>query len=374
MATAFGQVRSLGAVELPLPETLAFALERNSSTARPLFTSLAGVASLGNEYREVLLAALTNADPNIRLYAALGLSATGHHDEAVVREILATLASPMQPYPSVEEMIAPQSLALQGARALPILSAALRHDSIRARWRALQVVAQVGSHLQALLPDVAPAGQVPSDKLATLALFAKWRLDGDDHFAVERLVPLLLDKRECQCGGAVDYLAKMGAGAGAAVPALISAMETHRAPAVIEALDELFPHFPEQILPALKRGLNDPNLADNVAAALQHHEGPTDYLLPHLVRMMNAEGDQAIERHELARILAKYGAEAAPAIPGLMRALRSPSGQTRINAAETLGEIGARAADALPALREVQEEAVVAAAIAAAVLRIESAK
>ena len=349
-------------------------LVRFTKEIRPLFASLVGTASLGDEYRDVLHAAFANADPQIRLCAALGLSATGQHDEAVVQEILMALADSEHSYSTEADLFAQRSLAAQGTKAIPVLRAALRHESMAAQSRALQILGENGSDLQSLLPDVVQATQTSNSDLTRLAIFAKWRLDGDDHFAVERFVPLLQCERERQCGGTVDYLAKMGASAENAVPALIESMHTHKDSAVVEALSELCPHFPSTILPALKQALNEPILADRVAGVLTHIEGSQDYLLPHLARMMNAEGDPVIERHELARRLATFGPKAVPAIPGLIRALRSPSGQTRINAAEALGEIGGAAAGALPALREKQEEPRVAAATAQAAARIEQTK
>ena len=91
-AIACGEMYSASADELPSPETLALAAARNSpDELRPLFTSLVGTGVLGDEYRDVLRTAFANADPQIRLCAALGLSATGQHDEAVVQEILMAL-------------------------------------------------------------------------------------------------------------------------------------------------------------------------------------------------------------------------------------------------------------------------------------------
>lgn len=359
-------------VELPTPETLNRVIASQSTDElRRAFAPLARVAVLGPEYRPSLRKALASDDRQLRRIAALGLSASGEQDEAVLKTLLEALADRGRSYPLEEDLIVERGLTAQGLRALPIWRAALRLDSPTARYRALVAVAKLGPEAKAALPDVTPLVRTPADETTNLAIFARWRLDGDDAKAARQLAELLSKKRERQCNGAVDRLAAMGPAAREAIPTLIAALREHGDAQVLLALESLFPHFPAQIRPVLLDALDDLRLANLAAAALQHREGPRDYLLPHLVRMMNAEGDQAIERHVLASILAEYGAKAAPAVPGLTRELRSLSGQVRINAAEALGQIGPAARDALPALRAAQNDPVVAPAATAAIARVD---
>jgi HEAT repeat protein len=360
---------------LPSPEELASAKETQTPEERlHAFAQLAEAPTLGPEYRAVLRDALADADDRIRLYAALGLSATGQHDEAVTREILDAFALPTAWFGTGEEMIACQALVAQGVRAAPVLKDALRHDLPKGRMYALLVIADIGPSMREVLPEVQAAGRTPDEGLASLAAFVEWRLEGDDRKAVERLVPMLKNERGRKPGGAADQLAKMGPAAGEALPALIEAMNAHHDASVVEALDDLYPHFPAQVQPALKGALDEPKLADRAAAGLQRREGSHDYLLPHLVRMMNAEECLVIERHYLAQMLATYGADAAPATPGLIRELRSPSEQVRIDAAIALGAIGPAAEAALPALRGAENDPAVRSAATTAIARIEGKK
>lgn len=365
---------SAGAVPPSLEELAAAKETGTPEERRHAFAQLAEAPSLGPEYRTLLREALADCDDRIRLYAALGLSATGQHDEAVTQEILDAFALPTARYGTGEEMIAYRGLVAQGAKATPVLKAGLRHESPRGRMYALLAVADIGPTVREVLPEVRAAGRTPDEGLASLAAFAEWRLDADDRKAVERLVPMLKNERGRKPGGAADRLAKMGPAAGDALPALIEAMNAHHDAVVVEALDDLYPHFPDRIQPALKAALDEPKLADRAAAALQRREGSHDYLLPHLVRMMNAEGDQVVERHYLAEMLATYGADAAPATPGLIRELRSPSEQVRIDAAIALGQIGPAAEAALPALREAENDPAVRSAATSAIFRIEGKK
>lgn len=356
---------------LPSPEMLASA-EQTPEERHHAFAQIAEAPSLGPEYRSVLREALADDDSRIRLYAALGLSATGEHDDAVTSEILEAFALPTAWYGTGKEMIAYPALVAQGVRAAPVLKAALGHELPKGRMYALLVVAEIGPAVKEILPEVQAAGRTPDEGLAGLVAFVEWRLTGDYRKALDTLIPMLKTERGRKPGGAVDQLAKMGPAAGEAVPALIEAMNAHHDAAVVEALDDLYPHFPDRIQPALKAALDDPKLANRAAAVLQRREGSHDYLLPHLVRMMNAEGDQVVERHCLAEMLATYGADAAPATPGLIRELRSPSEQVRIDAAIALGQIGPAAEDALPALRGAENDPVVHAAATTAIARIEA--
>lgn len=353
MSLAQGQTEPLGS-----PEKLKQALRAEDPAAiRAAFRPLESVASLEEGYRPVLREGMSHADDRVRFASALGLSASGEVSQQVIEEIFRAILSSKPSYEAQPNLIAEWALGKQGKRGLPVIIAALKQESAMLRRCALGAIQRIGPAAREALSLVEPLIQDKDTGIVREAVTAKWHIDGDDPFAVAHLVPLLSEKRERQCNGAVDCLKEMGSGAREAVPKLLEVMKQHKDAAVIDALTDLAAHFPKEIVPVMRSSLADPKLADRVSVALLRIEGPQEILLPHLVRLMNTEGDLPIERHELILFLATYGPKGAPGLPGLVRALENPSGQTRINAAEALGKIGPAAKDAIPALRAVQNDA-----------------
>lgn len=338
---------------------------------RKTFAPLADVLQLDPEYRPVLRKVLTSDDKDLRRIAALALWATGARDEVALTTLVDGLADRGRDYPLWEDLRVERCLTAQGIQALPVWRAALRLDSPIARGRALMGLAKLGEAAKEALPEVARIARLPDEPLTSWAIFTRWRLDGDDRTAATELAQRLSIKRERACNGAIDRLANMGSAAREALPTMLTVMHTHRDPAVVQAIEELFPHFPAQIREALQKGLDDPLLADGAAIVLLHADGPSEQLLPHLVRLINDPKQTVIERHELAEQVSTYGPKARGAVPGLIRELSSLSGQTRLNAAGALGAIGPEAREALPALRKAQQDPDIAEAAKAAIARIE---
>jgi HEAT repeat protein len=356
---------------LPSPEALAKALQdEQGDKLRAAFAPLLEVTTLPAEYRPVLWIAIKHEEGRVRLAAALGLLATGEKDELVIKEILAPLATVRRSYLPESELIAERALARHGARAVPILRAALKHESREVRYHGLRTVDAIGPPARELLPEVTRWIDMPEGNLWRYAVMAKWRLDGDGPAAARLLAARLGSQEKIEVKMAAVAVARLGADAKEALPALIAAMKKDKEYLVIHALMDLAPHFRETIVAAFREVLDETDRSEQIAGALLHCDGPKEYLLPHLTQMMNRDGDRAVERHELARVLGTYGPAAAPAVPGLIRMLASPSGQTRINAAEALGLIGPAAKDALPALEKSKDDREVVAYAVQAIGRI----
>src|SRR5262249_8222453 len=82
----------------------------------------------------------------------------------------------------------------------------------------------------------------------------------------------------------------------------------------------------------------------------------TDASLTLLVRELSVPGDEAPDRKCAAEALCEIGAEGRAAVPGLIRALRSPGTAVRFLAAGVLGAMGPAAASAAPELGVLLEE------------------
>ena len=112
---------------------------------------------------------------------------------------------------------------------------------------------------------------------------------------------------------------------------------------------------------------------------IQDSNFPADEVVPVLCRELKA-GVDGYEKWAVARLClaaGKYGAEAAPAVPELARALKHKEECVRRYAAQALGNIGGPSKETLPGLREMAEkdpEARVRDWAAQAVKKIEAAK
>lgn len=342
---------------LPPADQLAAQLSDDDLAARrkALFP-IVRLSALAAEYRPLLRAALDDKDEDVRMYAALGLAATGQRDEQVTAEIIRGLSKVNLSYLPGPEYQAQHALIVQGRASVPILIAALKQKNLSAQFRALDALQQIGPEAKNALPAIAEALRAPHESLHSQLLFAKWRIDGDSEFAIARLVPLLEIERERMCGGAVDCLWKMGPEAKGAVPALIAAMHKHKDHGVVHALDELCTWFAPEILPAMREALTETELVDDAVFVLGKHCQDKEFLIPYLVKMINEDPDPLIHPSDIATVLGSFGSRSKAAVPGLIRTLKNPSGHARIMAAEALGKIGPDAEAALPALTAALED------------------
>jgi HEAT repeat protein len=119
-------------------------------------------------------------------------------------------------------------------------------------------------------------------------------------------------------------------------------------------------------LPALARGLNDPDvrLRKNVALALGALAGtwwdasvPAMDIRPLLGELIGALKDEdASVRAWSAQAIGAIGSDAAPAVPALIALLANSDEGSRNSAGIALHGIGPAARDALPALRKALED------------------
>lgn len=260
------------APSLPPADQLAVELnDPDPAARRKALFPIVRLPELAEEYRPLLWAALDDEDEDVRMYAALGLAATGERDEQVTAEILRGLSKVNLSYLPGPEYRAQHALIVQGRPSVPILIAALNQENLSAQYRALDALQEIGPDGEDALPAIEEALRAPHESLHRELLFAKWRIDGDSEFAIARLVPLLEIERERMCGGAVDCLWKMGPEAKDAVPALIAAMHKHKDHGIVHALDELCTWFAPEILPAMRKALADSELEEDVGVVLGKH-------------------------------------------------------------------------------------------------------
>jgi HEAT repeat protein len=133
-----------------------------------------------------------------------------------------------------------------------------------------------------------------------------------------------------------------------------------------EELYERLRRLADDALPALTRGLSDPDvrIRRNVALVLTVLAGkwykpsePSLNLRPCLSALIAAlEDSDASVRARAAHAIGDIGIDAAPAIPALLILLRNADEGSRIGACIALRDIGTRAKQAMPALRQALDD------------------
>lgn len=213
-----------------------------------------------------------------------------------------------------------------GEAAAPVLAELLKENrksdwaGAEARWRAAELLGEIGPDARAAVPALATALLESDPHVRKVAADALGAIHQEPQVAVPALAEML---KTGECLDAVKALAKFGPEAHAALPALLDLLKdkdgTVRWQAVY-ALGKIGPEAKEAV-PAL-------------LTALRTDEDP-------LVREHSAES------------LGQIGAEAKTVVPALIQALKDPDQRIRRDAARSLGQFGPNALSAIPALTEL---------------------
>jgi HEAT repeat protein len=155
---------------------------------------------------------------------------------------------------------------------------------------------------------------------------------------------------------AAETLGVRGRAATQAIPALVlAAVDADKSvrKAALNALEKIDPAWPKnpktlEVIPSLVLALKShSSQVPEAASRLLVLIGPS--AVPDLVEALATKED-TIDKIYAIRVLARYGPDAAGAVPELSRALGSQNFQERLAAADALLKIGPSAVDALPAL------------------------
>ena len=309
------------------------------------------------------------ARPDEPATALLLLAALGPRAEGAIPAVLRWLTEP-QAY---------LSLAGIGPASVPALREVLRGADARRRERALTVLGMLGPDAAPALPEILAALKDPDGRFRALAAETLGKLGPAADVTVPDLIAALEDGRFLGRIAAVSALAIRGKDRVEVVPALLAALRAKRGDAergpfdggwracrraAVSALGSLGP-LAEDALPAL-RDLHDDEdafLRIGAAAAMARIEGDTARSVGLLLKELEAECDVGgAEWGEgscdaAAKVLGGFGEDAAPAVPllvrGLSRSDATEKGPHSVVCADALGEIGPKAAPALPGLYEM---------------------
>ncbi len=172
---------------------------------------------------------------------------------------------------------------------------------------------------------------------------------------VEALAEFLDDECAAVRSAAAQKLGELGAGASAAVPALLKSAKSDKSLGVrmvaIQALARAASDTPEvrTVLGRIAEG-REQWLGLYARSALIHVTGEREVHLPYLVEALDPGRDSHI-RAAAADALGHLGALAESAVPALVVALRSEDPWVRLNVAYALGNIAQMATVSIPALK-----------------------
>jgi HEAT repeat protein len=256
----------------PAEEPLAKVLRDGDVSAKRQALAAFWRSPADEKHHPALREALKDENKNVRQLAASALAWSGVTDKVVLNELIRGMAEPWKPsYRALPDdpMAAYEALVKAGEKAVPALVAVVEDKKHPARASAVWALGEIGKPAKAALPAIEAV--IRDRDLPGLhhIIEAKYQIDGDAAFAIKHLVPLLDTEEGRNCDGANRVLARMGADAKDAVPALVAAMKKYKEGEICYDLVALAPHFRAQVVLALREVLDDPDLARTATHALR---------------------------------------------------------------------------------------------------------
>jgi HEAT repeat protein len=232
--------------------------------------------------------------------------------------------------------------------ALPLFIAKLKSNDSRARWDGIFCLEQMGVDGKAAAPALTDL-TLKGEPLAAMALTT---VAGREATAA---IPLLT-KVLMEGWDTAEALAKIGP---PAVPRLLELLQTgkvSRRPLIVKTLGMIGAKHPD-VVPTLIRILNDPTPAMRQAAidALTGMSPKVHEVVPALSEKLK-DKEAGIRLAAAAALLAIQGREARAAVPTLVELLAQPDIHHRRTAVGLLGDLGATAKEALPALTRARTD------------------
>lgn len=360
-------------------EKLIVALQSNDfAEQHRALDALAAHRASAEKYAPALYEQLRDKDQAVRQHAAMALAALGVGEQAVIEELLAGMGrrSPgvylSQPERARSSMAA---LVKLGPKAVPTLIKVMDDEQYAGRDLALEALGEIGPAAKEALPAIQK--WLVTDDVPALcrAVEAKWRIDGDAMFALERMIPLLDETRGREYHAAVRTLVHMGADAKDAMPALVAALQQYKDHNVLWAVGELAPHAKELALPALREAMKHPGLADDAAIKLHDLGEPAENLIPlQLKRLRSCRPKDGNEPMRIVYTIVIHGPVAKAYVGDLIALLKHENPEVRQAAAWGVPRMFADDKPVIAALNEALKDPETAAEAAKSLKMLQEAR
>lgn len=319
--------------ELTIEQLLASVARDDFAERESALDRLAAQRASTEEHLPRLRERLHDEDPLVRQHAALALAVLGVDKQPVIDELLAGMGRRCRAtYLSQPERARSSMAALVrlGPKAVPALIKAMSDEKYASRDLALEALGKIGPAANDALPAIRKWLNTDDVFLLCQLVEAKWRIDGDATFAIDRMVALLDGKHRRQTYPVVRVLVAMGGDAKRAVPTLVDALQLHRDHNVLWAIGELAPHARDVALPALREAMSQSDLADDAAITLQNLGEPAENLIPlQLSRLQKCKPKDGGEPMQIAYTIVIHGPAAKPYLGEMIALLKHQNPEVR---------------------------------------------
>ncbi|MFN0130383.1 MAG: hypothetical protein ACKV19_27285 [Verrucomicrobiales bacterium] len=303
---------------------------------------------------------LRDSDRESRQRAGQALAALGVSETAVIDELISGMERRVRnrylngPDPALTSLSA---LVKLGAPAVPALVKAMENPGYTNSDWVVMTLGRMGPQAREAVPALLRRMESDTVAVQCAAIEAKWRIDGDAVFVRERAIPLLDLKGGLECNGAVHTLALLGPDAVPVLPAVIAALEKYEHLGVLYTLAGLACHAPEQVLPVLRRALDNPRLADAAAEHLQNLGEPSGPLIRHQLKRLKASApEDGSDPMRIIYTIVVHGPEATVFLDDLVALLKHETPAVRRAAAWGLPRIFAPEAPVVAALKQAASD------------------
>jgi HEAT repeat protein len=357
-ADAVARIESKNAAAVP--SLIAALKDENRKVRRAAADALGWIGPEARAAVPPLIAALKDDEPGVRWAAAEALRGIGPEEKAGTAALIEALKDEQLRIAAAEALggIGPEAKA-----ATPLLEAALKDKKPEMRraaaWSLLQIDPGNDERATAAVSVLIDGLE---DHYLTLELLRRVSIVYNRTAGVRALTTLLKRENVNTRWMAARILSENGPGAKAAVRALIETLkDTERSPRIwaAVALGSIGPGAKAAVPALAKTSKTDEfNQIRWHAAASLVQIASEKAVVPQLIEAVRGPeiDDYLHARQRATEALGQLGAAARPAVPALVEALRDKNPGIRPTAAAALGEIGPDAQDAIPALTAALKE------------------
>ncbi len=362
------------ATQAATPSLVERVTDDNAIVRRAAVDALLALQPDKNVLVPLMAKALGDAEPRIAIAAVRTLVSQG---EAVVPALIAALENEKAAYWAT---VALEQMGPRAAEAVPTLSRLVNHSDPEVRLQALMTLAAVGEAARPATPQIIDRlkndplngvryaaayalGRIGVDAQAQaslnetarsdnlmLAMVSAWALaqahPQDKQIATHAanlIVSGLKSEDPTLQAAAARILAESKISTAITTPALESALAT-TSPEVVAQAIEAFAAQGAKAVPRITAALDNEKLRPYALKIISQIGADAAEAVPALIKAL--DGADAETRAELHFALAAIGPASAPAAPKLVEALASDDNQVKYSAIYALGRIGEQARDA----------------------------
>jgi HEAT repeat protein len=315
---------------------------------------LSQIGAVTEEVIPALVHALRDPDADVRSDAACAMKYINYIDPSAAKEAANALMAALSDESEPVAATAAEALGRFGPATVPKLIVAMQNDNSAVRIHAASAIYWMEQPAKEAAPDLL---RLLDDQVPAVRQSAARALEhmGKEAFpATSRLIALMNNPDKEVRQYAIVTLGCIGATDEAVLPALNKAIQVADRDTQSAAFRALWTMNPRTS--AVESAIVEA-IANNdefIQECRPEELGEMGRSLPKLIPALVHAAEKNLP-WELAMVFGDIGADAATAVPVLIKGLKSPDNKVRLASARSLGLIGAPAAEAVSALSEMEE-------------------